>query len=161
VVRRDVPVVLAVDGRWPTLDPRATRWSVGRLRERATDPRTLVLVDALAGGPLELPAGNIDPEALQVQVVAVREAVRRGGVLPPAAELVALGAAWVRLYGLKDPPIRALGLPRERLWLAAAAPLAGWLRGARPDDDRVRDALLLAAAAGEADVLVLDRHPAG
>ncbi|MEQ1570014.1 MAG: hypothetical protein ABMA64_30550 [Myxococcota bacterium] len=141
--------VIAVDGRWPQLDPATTRWSAARVRARPIEPEWAPWVDALLGGPL--PAGPDPVPAAEVEPrrAAVRDGVERGGVLPPALELWALGSA---LPG-HGPPIARIGLPAWRLWLGCAGPLAGWLRG-DPADARVRDALVLAVGAGAGPVLV-------
>lgn len=156
VVRKDKLVVFAVDGRWATVDPGATRFPLARL-QRAAAGELVAAVDRLARRQLApittlLPADDSVPE----QVAALRRSVSRGGVLPSVGELRILADAWCRTQAVdpQERPVSALALPRERLWLAIVAPVARWLAGDGVAPAEVRDALDLAVAAGEVGVLV-------
>ncbi|MEQ1504201.1 MAG: hypothetical protein ABMB14_18305, partial [Myxococcota bacterium] len=147
LVTRHRLTVLRIDGGFPAVDPRATRWDPATVRSRL-DGEPLQWLDAAFGGPTPPIDGDpaLDPDA-------VRRAVAAGDVLPSARELWRLGRA---VAPTAAAPIRALGLPEPRLWLAAVAPLAGWLRSDRPVDDAVVDALILIVGA---DLTAIVFHP--
>jgi hypothetical protein len=169
VLRRDggEVLVLQLDGRFPTLDPRATRWPRALLEARArVGDGVAGWIEAAFSGPMPtLPGDDPIGEAVRgleaadaarfvaSRVGALRRAMGEGGVLPPAAELLRLGRA---AGGPADAPILALPVPRWRLWLSAASGLAAWLRGVPGAEAGALDALVLVAGAGLGDVLLTD-----
>ncbi|MEZ4241604.1 MAG: hypothetical protein R3F59_36745 [Myxococcota bacterium] len=146
-IRREQLLVLQLDGTFPTLDPRATRWPLRLVEERATGAVAEWLVIA-CGAPRPVPPA-LDPEVAQAAIRALGRSLSEGGVLPLAAELVQLGLA---AGGSVEAPILALPVPPARIWLAAAAGLGRWLAGVAEDFEAV-EALALVSGAGAVDVL--------
>lgn len=169
VLRRGAVVLLQLDGRFPMFDPTSTLWPADRVRARADGALVQAWVEAALGAelpPITVPdpigdaARALDPSEAADHVEAhaerVRREVRGGEVLPAGVDLVHLGRALRTLAGgdPNDAPVRAIGLPATRLWLAAASALAPWLADRRaPSDGRVIDALVLVAGARLGPVL--------